>query len=126
MRARALPPDHPRAIFADREEPDAAALRARAARLAPAAPAVQQPPDPGHVVADLARPDGSVLRVAVKRWRDPNNPRDPGAPFVDVRVWSGGWPVKGKGVAVKARELAALAVALLDAAEALAAEGSPR
>lgn len=158
MPARHLPPDHPRAIFAgdaDREmearragrfppplrreahpapppapqEPDLDALRARAASLAPPAQERREGPDPGEIIADLARADGTVLRVAVKHWRDPAKP-GPGVPYVDLRVWqsgdAGAWPVKGKGVSVKPRELAALAGALLDAAEKLSRERGAR
>ncbi len=156
MTARHLPPEHPRAIFAgdaDREmearragrfpppmrrdaleqeqprEPDLDALRARAASLAPPAQERREGPDPGEIIADLARADGTVLRVAVKRWRDPAKP-GPGVPYVDLRLWQSGepgsWPVKGKGVSVKPRELAALAGALLDAAEKLSRERGAR
>jgi len=126
-------PDHPRAIFAgdaERElaartasQPgsmDASALRARAAVLTPRPAARTEGPDPGVIVADLARRDGTVLRVSVKRWRDPNDASAAERPFVDVRLWSGAWPVKGKGLSVRPTELATLATALLDAAEQLA------
>lgn len=106
-------------------EPDVTALRARAAALAsPKASTSREGPDPGEIIADIPRADGTVLRVAVKRYHAPNaKPGDPGAPCVDVRVWQSGepgaWPVKGKGCTVRPRELAALASALLDAAENL-------
>lgn len=154
MSGRYVPPDHPRAIFAgDRAqpaprrfappqrrevqdpaqepEPDVTALRARAAALAsPEASTRREGPDPGEIIADIARADGTVLRVAVKRWRDPSRPDDPGAVYVDVRVWQsrepGAWPVKGKGLSVRPRELAALAAALLDAADNLRAQRGAR
>lgn len=83
-------------------------------------------PDPGNVIADIPRGDGTVTRVAVKRWRPTDDPQGAGRAFVDVRVWSGAWPVKGKGLSVRPRELAALAAALLDAADAIARDrGTP-
>lgn len=124
--------DHPRAIFAgggDRAasgprspSADTSALRARAAQHLPRRAERTEGPDPGVIVADIARRDGTVLRVAVKRWRDPNDASAAERPFVDVRLWSGAWPVKGKGVSVKPIELAALATALLDAADQLASD----
>jgi hypothetical protein len=131
-------PEHPRAIFAggtDRAQggssspsTNTGALRARAAQHTPRRVERTEGPDPGAIVADLARRDGTVLRVAVKRWRDPNDASAAERPFVDVRLWSGAWPVKGKGVSVKPTELAALATALLDAADQLASDrgGAPR
>jgi len=112
----------------DVPEADLDALRARAAAHAPAATATSRElPDPGEIVADLSRPDGTVLRVAVKRWHNPEaKPGEPGAVFVDLRVWNRGWPVKGKGVTVKPRELAALASALLDAADRVRAQRGTR
>lgn len=105
------------------QQPDITALRARAAALAPAPGERREGPDPGEIIAEIPRPDGTVLRVAVKRWHNPDAPADaPPAVYVDVRLWSGAWPVKGKGVSVKPRELAALASALLDAAEKLSAD----
>ncbi len=120
---------HPAPEHEQPQEPDLDALRARAASLAPPAQERREGPDPGEIIADLARADGTVLRVAVKRWRDPAKP-GPGVPYVDLRLWQSGepgsWPVKGKGVSVKPRELAALAGALLDAAEKLSRERGAR
>lgn len=143
MAGRYIPPEHPRAIFARdaardmervraqqqpaQQQPDVTALRARAARLAPAPGERREAPDPGEIIADIPRADGTVLRIAVKRWRNPDGPVDaPPATFVDVRLWSGAWPVKGKGLSVKPRELAALASALLDAAEKLSRDRGTR
>lgn len=108
---------------AQQQQPDITALRARAAALAPAPGARREGPDPGEIIAEIPRPDGTVLRVAVKRWHNPDGPADaPPAVFVDVRLWSGAWPLKGKGVSVRPRELAVIASALLDAAEKLSAD----
>lgn len=111
------------------------ALRARIADIEgrDRAQQQQQGADPGHIVADVPRGDGSVVRVAVKRYQ-PEGPQqqrapqrgDGGAMFVDLRVWSGAWPVKGKGVALRPRELARIAAALLDAADMIARERGSR
>lgn len=134
QRPRFAPPqrrDAPSAQQPDAElEPDTAALRARAvAMVSTSAPASssREGPDPGEIIADIARPDGTVLRVAVKHYHAPNaKPDDPGAPYVDLRVWQSGepcaWPVKGKGLSVKPRELARVAAAILDAADRLSAD----
>lgn len=102
---------------------DVVALRARAATAAAAAVTHQrsastaEAPDPGKVLASIARPDGTQLRVSAHTYE--------GRPFVRVAPWSsrdGGatwWPVKGKGASVKVRELAAVAAALLDAIDAV-------
>lgn len=134
QRPRFAPPqrrDAPSAQQPDAElEPDTAALRARAVAMgstsAPASSS-REGPDPGEIIADIARPDGTVLRVAVKHYHAPNaKPDDPGAPYVDLRVWQSGepgaWPVKGKGLSVKPRELARVAEAILDAADKLSAD----
>lgn len=100
---------------------DVEALRARAAtaieRQRPANTSTAEAPDPGKVLASIARPDGTQLRVSAHTYE--------GRPFVRVAPWSsrdGGatwWPVKGKGASVKVRELAAVAAALLDAIDAV-------
>lgn len=119
LRRRAWPSP---VVAADPDDvPDLSAVRARLAAL-PARSPTREQPDPGEVIADLPRADGTVLRVAVKAFPAEDGPR----PYVDVRVWQGGWPVKGKGLTVRPRELAALAVALVDAGEhLLAAKGGP-
>lgn len=110
-RATALDPD---------DVPDLGAVRARLAAL-PARPPPREQPDPGDVIADLPRTDGTVLRVAVKVFASEDGPRT----YVDVRLWQGGWPVKGKGLTVRPRELADLAVALVDAGDHLRARRGP-
>ncbi len=103
---------------------DVEALRARAAaaveRQRPANTSTAEAPDPGTVLASLARPDGTQLRVSAHRYE--------GKPYVRIAPWSsrdGGatwWPVKGKGTSVKVRELAAVAKALLDALDVVGNE----
>ncbi len=121
----AIPPATPSTDHGDAAE----ALRARIANINGRDRAKQQQePDPGHVVADIARTDGTVVRVAVKRYQ-PEGPQqrgDGGAVYVDLRVWTGAWPVKGKGVALRPRELARIAAALLDAADVITRERGSR
>lgn len=133
---RPLSPDHPRAIFAapraEAAPPSVADLRGRIRELEERGRARDDrgaAPDPGEILATFPRTDGTVLRVAVRHWKDPKDTRPgPGAPFVDVRVWQSSapdaWPVKGKGLSVRPRELATLAAALLDAADRLS-RGAP-
>jgi hypothetical protein len=78
------------------------------------APAGRAPPDPGELLAEVDRPDGTRLRVA---WRTLE-----GRPFVTVAVWEPGahggwWPVKGKQVSVRRAELGAVLEGLILAAE---------
>jgi len=100
--------------------PDPRELRARLdahQRAHPARPA-PPPPDPGKILARVARTDGTELRVSLHRYE--------GRPFVRVGPWQSSaadaWPVKGKGATVKVRELAAVAAALLDAMDAAEAD----
>ena len=115
------PPDGPwnAPPVAHQSGPNVDALRARAATAVGAqkareAAANASAPDPGTVLASVPRPDGTELRVSLQRFE--------GKPFVRVAPWqrSGDawWPVKGKGVTVKVRELATVAAALLDAIDA--------
>ena len=98
--------------------PTVEALRGRIAAMeARGRAGAQQPraaPDAGRIIARLARTDGTELRVSLHRYE--------GKPFVRVAPWQSSapdaWPVKGKGCTVKVRELAAVAAALLDAADA--------
>lgn len=85
-------------------------LLARAAELRPPTPATA---DRGRVLVALARPDGSELIVAAKVFQSADGPR----PYIDVRVWRGGWPEKGRGLTVRRAELVAVAKALLQAAQ---------
>ncbi len=68
------------------------------------------PADDGVKLATISRGPHRELRV---RWRTYE-----GHPFLDVREWSlnehtgAWWPTKGKGVTVKARELAQVADAI--------------
>lgn len=72
----------------------------------PATPA----PDPGEILAEIDRGDGTVMRVCWRLYE--------GKPFVGVGVWAGnGWPVKGKQTTVKLRELAAVLNGLVAAVE---------
>lgn len=76
---------------------------------------VEQPPtlaapDPGEILAEIDRGDGTVMRVCWRLYE--------GKPFVAVGVWaSNGWPVKGKQTTVKVRELAAVIGGLVAAVE---------
>lgn len=98
--------------------PTVEALRGRIAAMeARGRAGAQQPraaPDAGRILARLARTDGTELRVSLHRYE--------GKPFVRVGPWQSSspdaWPVKGKGCTVKVRELATVAAALLDAADA--------
>lgn len=112
----------------DDNRPDVEALRARAAtaieRQRPANTSTAEAPDPGTVLASIARPDGTQLRVSAHTYE--------GRPFVRVAPWASRdngatwWPVKGKGASVKVRELAAVAKALLDAIDVVGNEGASR
>jgi len=98
---------------------DPAALRARlGAHQLAAPPPASAAPDPGVILCRVSRTDGTELRVSLHRYE--------GKPFVRVGPWQSSapdaWPVKGKGTTVKVRELGAVAAALLDALDAIAAE----
>lgn len=106
------------ARFAAPSRPDnapAADPLARARQLlqrpASPSPAQRPPPDPGHVLAELPRDDGSTLLVAVQR------ATQTGAPYLHVGVWRNGWPEKGRSVSVRVRELLPVLAALADAVE---------
>jgi len=66
-------------------------------------------PDPGVILAEIDRGDGTTMRVCWRLFE--------GKPFVAVGVWAGGWPVKGKQTTVKVRELAAVLDGLVAAVE---------
>lgn len=99
------------------EAPDEAATgaalaRARAvlSRHVEQPPPPQSAPDPGEILAEIDRGDGTVLRVCWRLFE--------GKPFVAVGAWAGnGWPVKGKQTTVKLRELAAVIDGLVAAVE---------
>ena len=74
-------------------------------------PPRQAPPpqETGDRLATFERHGGEELRVTLAEFN--------GHPFVSLRVWAPGpdgqlWPVRGKGVSVKLREVAGLAEAL--------------
>lgn len=99
--------------------------RARMASAKFAPPTTAKPPqapDPGEVLAEVPRGDGTVLRVA---WRTFE-----GKPFATIAVWERGtagawWPVKGKAVTVRVRELGEVLEGLVKAAERAAEGGAP-
>lgn len=72
--------------------------------------------DPGEILCQLPRGDGTELRVSIHAYE--------GRPFVRLAPWRDGWPVKGKGCSVKVRELAHLVVALATALERTAARAA--
>lgn len=68
------------------------------------------PPDPGELLADIPRSDGSRFRIA---WCEVE-----GRPFVRLAVWGAdGWPVKGKQVSVRLAELGLSLEAFIAACE---------
>ena len=77
-----------------------------AGRRTPAA----APPDPGIILADIPRGDGTRFRIA---WCEVE-----GRPFVRLAVWGAdGWPVKGKQVSVRLAELGLSLEAFIAACE---------
>lgn len=98
-------------------------LRQRAQRFtaARAATSAVKAPDPGQILASIDRADGTQLRVSQHLYE--------GRPFLRIAPWQRGadgswWPVKGKGVTVKVRELGAVAEGLCAAMDAADREGS--
>ena len=78
------------------------------------------PPENGHRVATFERHGREELRVNLAEYE--------GHPYLSLRVWAPGqdgqlWPVKGKGLSVKLREVAGLAEALTSLAQWLDSEG---
>jgi hypothetical protein len=98
-------------------------LRSRAQQFAADhAPKAAPPPvDAGTILARAPRTDGTEFRVSLHRYE--------GKPYVRVGAWQSAaadaWPVKGKVVSVKVRELAALANGIVAAMDAVDAEGGP-
>lgn len=98
--------------------------RARAASskfVGPRTAPPPQAPDPGEVLAEVPRGDGTVFRVA---WRTLE-----GRPFVTLAVWERGtagawWPIAGKAVTVRVRELGEVLEGLVKAAERAAASST--
>jgi hypothetical protein len=74
----------------------------------------QTPPDPtGQLLVAISRGETEQLRVSLDEFQ--------GHAFVNVRVWAqdrngGWWPVRGKGVSVRIRELNQVIEALIQAA----------
>jgi len=67
-------------------------------------------PDPGVILAEIARGDGTTMRVSWRLFE--------GKPFVAVGVWGdNGWPLRGKMATVKLRELTAVIAGLVAAVE---------
>jgi transcriptional coactivator p15 (PC4) len=71
------------------------------------------PRETGQRVATFARHGGEELRVNLAEYE--------GHPYLSLRVWAPGqdgqlWPVRGKGLSVKLREVASLAEVLTDVA----------
>jgi hypothetical protein len=104
--------------LAARDDHDDGALLARAAAILAQPPpqiAKRPPPDPGEVLASIDRGDGVDLRVTILR------SSGKGAPYISVGEWKGGWPVPGRSVSVRLREIGAVLGAFVDAAERRAA-----
>ncbi len=104
-------PSPPRADDAgDVREALATAARVEAAqRQRPAGgPEERAEADAGEVFIALPRDDGTELRVSL-HWFDPVARK---GPWVRLAPWRDGWPVRGKGAAIRLRELAAVTVAL--------------
>jgi hypothetical protein len=71
------------------------------------------PQESGERVATFTRHGGEELRVNLAEYE--------GHPYLSLRVWAPGqdgqlWPVRGKGLTVKLREVAGLAYALTEVA----------
>lgn len=74
------------------------------------------PQETGEILAIFPRGRSEELRVALAEFE--------GSPYVSLRVWAAGsdgqlWPVKGKGVSIRLREVADLAAALTEIADRL-------
>ena len=108
------PTAHPEQYANDGDLPSDLLARAAAALAAPQI-AKRPPPDPGEILASIDRDDGATLRVTILR----SSGR--GAPYISIGEWKGGWPVPGRSVSVRLREIAAVLGAFVDAAERRAA-----
>jgi len=96
--------------------------RARTAASSSAPARLPTPPAPSEILAEVPRGVREVLRVALREFE--------GKPFVTLAVWERGtagawWPVRGKAVTVRVRELGAVLEGLVVATERLAAGGAP-
>jgi hypothetical protein len=66
------------------------------------------PPDPGRVLAECQRRDGTALLVSLRSYE--------GHRFLAIGVWSsGGYPIRGKHSSVRLSELDDVAAALAEA-----------
>lgn len=89
----------------------------------PNPPRLSGPPrEQGERLATFPRGDGEELRVNLAEYN--------GYPYLALRVWTAGpggqwWPVKGKGVSIRLREVAGLAEALTAVAEWIADTRGP-
>ncbi len=105
----------PRQVSHDTDDagaPDDATVgraRAAAAALSQRATPAAAAHDPGEVLADIPRSDGTRLQVAWCEYQ--------GKPFVRIAIWKGGWVVPGKQACVRRSELAPVLEALILAAE---------
>ena len=72
-------------------------------------PATPTPtPDPGRVLAECQRRDGTALLVSLRSYE--------GHRFLAIGVWSsGGYPIRGKHASVRLSELDDVAAALAEA-----------
>jgi hypothetical protein len=71
-------------------------------------PATPTTPDPGRVLAECQRRDGTALLVSLRSYE--------GHRFLAIGVWSsGGYPIKGKHASVRLSELDDVAAALAEA-----------
>ena len=74
----------------------------------PAATLRGGPPDPGRVLAECQRRDGTALLVSLRSYE--------GHRFLAIGVWSsGGYPIRGKHSSVRLSELDDVAAALAEA-----------
>ena len=76
---------------------------------ASSSPATPTPtPDPGRVLAECQRRDGTALLVSLRSYE--------GHRFLAIGVWSsGGYPIRGKHASVRLSELDDVAAALAEA-----------
>lgn len=101
--SRGNPPDPPSLERLSRARAVAAE---HAGRRTPAA----SPPDPGIILADIPRGDGTRFRVSWCEFE--------GRPFVRLAVWGAdGWPVPGKQVSVRLAELGLVLEGIIAACE---------
>ncbi len=71
----------------------------------------EPPAETGRRLGTFDRGDDGELRVCLQRYE--------GRPYISLRVWAKGWPVKGKGVSIRVREAAGLAAILADVVDQL-------